>query len=308
MPNNTTTNEVEFKKKQMKMNTHNTLVGLSFILPNFIGFFCFILIPVIFSFLLSVCKWDGFTAIKFVGLQNFSKIFSDRVFKAALSHTFIYTIFTVAFTIVISLALAILLNRKMKGVNFFRSAVFFPYVASIVAVGAVWNAMFMKDGGPVNAFLNTIGIQNPPGWFASTSWALTGVIVVSIWKNMGYFMIIYLAALQDVPSSLYEAARIDGANGWQQFKKITLPMLTPSHFFVFMMLTINSFKVFDLILVLTDGGPGIATKVLANYIYDKAFVSWNYGLSSAASMILFLIIGTITIVQFRVEKKFNDFV
>ncbi len=297
----------EFKKKQMKLNTHNTIVGLSFILPNFLGFLCFILIPVIFSFYLSVCEWDGFTEIKFVGIQNFINIFKDRVFRASLSHTFTYTIFTVACTIVISLALAIVLNRKMKGVNFFRSAVFFPYVASIVAVGAVWNAMFMKDGGPVNSFLMALGVDNPPGWFSSTDWALTGVIIVSIWKNMGYFMIIYLAALQDIPSSLYEAATIDGANWWQQFKKVTLPMLTPSHFFVFMMLTINCFKVFDLIFVLTEGGPGISTKVLANYIYDRAFVSWNYGLSSAASMILFLIIATITILQFRVEKKFNDF-
>jgi len=296
-----------YEKKQMTLNRHNTLVGLSFILPNFIGFALFILIPVIFSFVLSVCEWDGFTAMKFVGFKNFARIFQDRVFKASLQHTVIFTIFSVIFTMAIALSLAMMLNRKMKGVNFFRSAVFFPYVASVVAVGAVWNAMFLKDGGPVNTMLQAIGIANPPGWFASTKWALPGVIIVSIWKNMGYFMIIYLAALQDIPTTLYEAAVIDGANGWQKFKKITFPMLTPSHFFVFMMLTINSFKIFDLILVLTDGGPGIATKVLANYIYDKAFVSWNYGYSSAASMILFLIIGTITIIQFRVEKKFNDF-
>lgn len=296
-----------FKKKQMKLNTQNTIIGLSFILPNFLGFLCFTLIPVVFSCFLSICEWDGFTQIKIIGIQNFINIFKDRVFRAALSHTITYTFFTVACTIVISLALAILLNQKMKGINFFRSAVFFPYVASIVAVGAVWNAMFMKDGGPVNSFLMAIGISNPPGWFSSTDWALTGVIIVSIWKNMGYFMIIYLAALQDIPTSLYEAATIDGANGWQQFKRVTLPMLTPSHFFVFMMLTINCFKVFDLIFVLTEGGPGISTKVLANYIYDKAFVSWNYGLSSAASMVLFVIIATITIIQFRFEKKFNDF-
>ena len=297
----------DFQKKQMKLNTHNTIVGLSFILPNFIGFFLFILIPVVFSFFLSVCKWDGYTQIEFAGLHNFALIFKDRVFRASLMHTVIYTVFTVLFTMVIALALAILLNQKMKGVNFFRSAVFFPYVASIVAVGAVWNAMFMKDGGPVNNFLMSIGISNPPGWFSSTDWALTGVIIVSIWKNMGYFMIIYLAALQDIPNSLYEAATIDGANGWQQFRKVTLPMLTPSHFFVFMMLTINCFKVFDLIFVLTEGGPGISTKVLANYVYDKAFVSWDYGMSAAASMVLFVIIATITIIQFRTEKKFNDF-
>ncbi|MGL4737671.1 MAG: carbohydrate ABC transporter permease [Cellulosilyticaceae bacterium] len=294
-------------KKQMKMNTRHTLIGMSFILPNFLGFLCFILIPVIFSFILSFAQWDGFNAIQFAGLDNFVAIFKNRVFLPALQHTLIYTVFTVFFSMSAALGLALLLNRKIKGINFFRSAVFFPYVASIVAVGAVWNAMFMKDAGPVNAFLQFVGVANPPGWFASVQWAMVGVIIVSVWKNMGYFMIIYLAALQDVPPSLYEAAQIDGASKWQQFWRVTFPMLTPSHFFVFMMLTINSFKVFDLVFVLTDGGPGIATKMLANFIYDQSFVSWNYGTASAASMVLFLIVGTITIIQFRFEKKFNDF-
>lgn len=299
--------QISSHKKQMKMNTRNTLIGMSFILPNFLGFLCFTLIPVIFSFILSLAEWDGFNAIKFAGLRNFVAIFQNRVFLPALQHTIVYTVFTVFFSMVTALGLALLLNRKIKGINFFRSAVFFPYVASIVAVGSVWNAMFMKDSGPINAFLQFLGVASPPGWFSSVEWAMVGVIIVSVWKNMGYFMIIYLAALQDVPPSLYEAAEIDGANKWQQFWHITFPMLTPAHFFVFMMLTINSFKVFDLIFVLTDGGPGIATKMLANFIYDQSFVSWNYGTASAASMILFLIVGTITIIQFHFEKKFNDF-
>lgn len=294
-------------KRKMSLNRRNTLIGLSFILPNFIGFLCFILIPVLYSFVLSFAKWDGFNDMEFAGLSNFRQIFKDRVFFPALGHTINYTVFTVLFSMLAALGLAILLNRKMKGTNFFRSAVFFPYVASIVAVGAVWNAMFMKDAGPVNAFLRFLGVVNPPGWFASVDWAMTGVIIVSVWKNMGYFMLIYLAALQDIPTTLYEAAEIDGASKWAQFKSITLPMLTPAHFFVFMMLTINSFKVFDLIFVLTDGGPGSATKMLANFIYDQSFVSWNYGTASAASMVLFLIVGSITVIQFRVEKKFNDF-
>lgn len=294
-------------KKGLSLNTRNTLIGISFILPNFIGFCLFIMIPVAFSFVLSFAKWDGFNAIEFIGLSNFSTIFKDRIFRQALGHTGIYAFFTVLLSMAAALGLAVLLNRKIRGVNFFRSAVFFPYVASIVAVGAVWNAMFMKDAGPVNAFLRLIGIQNPPGWFASIKWALPAVIIVSIWKNVGYFMVIYLAALQDIPYTLYEAADIDGASNWRQFWSITFPMLTPAHFFVFMMLTINSFKVFDLIYVLTDGGPGTATKMLANYIYDQSFVSWNYGTASAASMILFLVVGIITLVQFRVEKKFNNF-
>ena len=296
------------KRSGMSLNTRNTLVGMTFILPNFIGFFCFVLIPVAFSFVLSFMEWDGFTEMKFVGIENFLDIFDDRVFRAALVQTVTFSIFTVAFSMVLALALAILLNNKLKGVNFFRAAIFFPYVASIVAVAAVFKAMFMKDGGPINEFL---GLFLPdsmlPGWLASTDWALAACIIVRVWKNMGYFMIIYLAAQQDIPYSLYEAASIDGATKWQQFKSITLPMLTPSHFYVLMMLVINSFKTFDLIFTLTEGGPGTSTTMLSQYIYNESFISWNYGGASAAAMVLFLIVAAVTLLQFRVERKFNDF-
>ncbi len=297
------------KKRLISLNTRNTLVGLSFILPNFIGFTVFILVPVIFSFVLSVMKWDGFTAMEFVGLQNFVNIFNDRVFRAALRLTIVFSVFTVIFSMIAALGLALLLNTKIKFVNFFRSAIFFPYVASIVAVGAVFKAMFLKDGGPINQFLSMIGVPAEllPGWLSSTKWALMAVIIVQVWKNMGYFMLIYLAALQDIPSSLYEAASIDGASKWRQFRSITFPMLTPSHFFVFIMLTINSFKTFDLIFALTEGGPGTATTLLSMYIYNQSFISWNYGNASAAAIILLLIVGSITLFQFKAEKKFNDF-
>lgn len=291
----------------VKLGAKTTLVGYSFILPNFIGFTLFILIPVLFSFVLSFCKWDGFNAMQFVGLKNFSSIFNDRVFKSSFWKTINYTIFTVLFTMLMALFLSVVLNNKLKGRNVFRSAIFFPYVASIVAVGAVWQAMFQKDFGPINSFLRAIGVSNPPGWLASTKWAMTALIIVSIWKFMGYYMIIYLAALQDIPAQLYEAATIDGANSWQKFLKITFPMLTPSTFFVFIMLTINSFKVFDLVYVMTEGGPGTATTVLVKYIYDQSFIAWNYGKASAASMILFLVVGVVTVIQFRAEKKWTSF-
>ncbi|WP_373264425.1 carbohydrate ABC transporter permease [Hungatella hathewayi] len=297
------------KQRTLSLETRNTLVGMSFILPNFIGFAVLVLVPVAFSFLLSFMEWDGFTSIKFAGLENFSRIFGDRVFKAALVQTLEYSFFTVLLSMVAALGLALLVNQKLKGTTFFRSAIFFPYVASVVAIGAVWKAMFMKNGGPVNVALEAMGLAESylPGWFSSTDWALLGTIIVSVWRNMGYFMIIYLAALQGIPNSLYEAATSDGASGWQKFRYITLPMLTPSHFFVFMMLTINSFKTFDLIFVLTEGGPGTSTTLLSMYIYNQAFSYMRYGMASAASMVLFLIIGTITVLMFRMEKKFNDF-
>lgn len=293
----------------MSLRKRNTLVGLSFIAPNFIGFAFFVLIPVVFSFVLAFMEWDGFTEMTFRGLGNFAEIFTERLFRESLSHTLVYSLFTVICSAAAALGLALLLNQKLRGTTFFRSAIFFPYVASVVAVGAVWKAMFMKNGGPINVFLSFIGVpqESLPGWLSSTKWALAGVIVVTVWKNMGYFMVIYLAALQNIPYSLYEAAEIDGASKWQQFARITFPMLTPNHFFVLMMLTINSFKTFDLIFVLTEGGPGTATQLLSMYIYNESFSYQHYGKASAAAMILFLIVGAMTVLQFRVEKKFNDF-
>ena len=166
--------------------------------------------------------------------------------------------------------------------------------------------LFQKDMGLINEILRSFGVTDVPGWFASTKWALPGVIVVNIWKNMGYYMIIYLAALQDVPTSLVEAGMIDGASAWQQFWKIKWPLLGNATFFVVMMLTINSFKSFDLIYALTEGGPNKATTLLSQYIYNQSFVSWDYGRASAAAMVLFVIVAVITLIQFRLEKKFSN--
>lgn len=294
-------------KKSTSLGLRNALVGLSFILPNFIGFFFFILIPVAFSFVLSFMEWDGFTEMKFVGLQNFINLLSDKTFKVSFFNTVYFTVFTVIITVVLSLAFAILLNKNIKGRNVFRATLFFPHVASIVAVGVVWNMLFQKDFGPINEMLRFFGATNPPGWTASVKWAMPAVIIVSIWRGVGYYMIIYLAGLQGIPRELYEASTMDGANGWQKFKYITLPMLTPSTFFVVMMLTISCFKVFDLVYIMTEGGPGQATTLLVNYIYDKAFLAWDYGAASAISMVLFLLVGTITFIQFRAEKKWVSY-
>lgn len=290
-------------KKGLSLALRQNIVGYSFILPNFIGFFIFTFIPVIFSLLLSFSHWDGFTEMEFAGLDNFIKIFKDRIFVQSIWKTAYFSIFTVLFSMVASLGLALLLNQKIKARGFFRCALFFPYVASVVAISVVWNAMLQPDYGPVNEFLKFIGIANPPRWFASTDWVIPGLIIVNVWRNMGYFMIIYLAGLQNIDESLYEAAALDGAKGWTLFRKITWPLLSPSTFFVVMMLVINSFKVFDLVWLMTQGGPGTASTMLSQYIYNQAFVSWDYGKSSAAAMILFVIVALLTVFQFKAEKK-----
>ena len=291
---------------RQKRAIRNNVVGYSFIIPNLIGYCIFVFIPVIFSFVLSVMKWDGSQApMEFVGLANFAEIFGDRVFRSSFVHTVQYALMTVLPTLILSLLLAVLLNSKIKGVAVFRTAFYFPYIASIVAVGAVWNMLFQPEFGPVNEMLKFIGVDNPPMWVVSRDWAMVAVSIVSIWKYMGYYMIVYLAALQGISSSLYEAAQIDGANGWQRLWYITIPMLTPTTFFVLIMLTIQCFKVFDLVYVMTGGGPGNATKTLVNYIYEKAFTGWEFGPASAAAIILFAVVLVITLIQFSGEKKWS---
>lgn len=293
-------------KGGMTLRQRRTLVGLSFITPNFIGFFVLNLIPILFALLLCFNKWDGYNPMEFVGMENFKYIFTHKVFQQAVVKTVIFTVCSVVITMLLSLGLAVLINQKLKAIGIFRTAIFFPYVASVVAVAAVWQMLFQKDMGLINEILRALGVSDPPGWFASTKWALPGVIVVNIWKNMGYYMIIYLAALQDIPTSLVEAGMIDGATAWQRFWRIKWPLLRNATFFVAMMLTINSFKSFDLIYALTEGGPGTATTLLSQYIYNQSFVSWDYGRASAAAMVLFAIVAVITLFQFRLEKKFAE--
>lgn len=293
------------QKKALKTN----LIGYSFIIPNFIGYFIFIFIPVCFSFLLSVMKWDGSAApMEFVGMQNFVKLFRDSTFMISLKNTLWYAVFTVPLTLVAAMLIAVLLNSKIKGVVAYRTAFFFPYVASLVAVGAVWNMLFQPEFGPINEFLKWIGIASPPKWTASVDWAMWVIIIVSVWKYMGYYMVVYLAALQGISDDLYEAAGIDGATGLKKLWYITIPMLTPTTFFVVIMLTIQCFKVFDLIYVMTGGGPGRATNVLVNHIYNAAFVDFKFGYASASAMVLFAIVLLVTLIQLRGERKFTDFV
>lgn len=293
----------EGKRRRLKDN----LVAYSFILPNFLGFAIFTLIPMGFSLVLAFMNWDGANRISFAGLSNFTMLLKDETFRISLFNTFYYVIFTVPLTMLCSLGLALLLNQPIKGSGFFRTTFFFPYIASLVAVAVVWNMLFNPAAGPVNQFLMWLGVENPPRWSASVEWAMPTVIMASIWKGMGYYMVIYLAALQGIPRHLYEAAEMDGANAWNRFRHVTLPMLTPATFFVSIMLTIASFKVFDLILVMTNGGPGRATNVLVMHTYNMAFREFRFGYASAVAMVLFAIVLVITIVQFRMEKRWVNY-
>lgn len=280
-----------------------TWIGWSFILPNFLGFAALTLVPVIASLALSFLDWDSYSTPRWVGLDNFERMIHNDTFWKALKNTAYYAVGHVPLTLCAALGFAVLLNQKLKGVRFFRTALFFPYITSLVAVAVVWNMLLSPDMGPVNQFLQAVGIDNPPGWTTSTTWAMPAVIVASVWRDLGYYMILYLAGLQTIPGELYEAAEVDGASGWQRFRYITVPSLRPTTCFVLIMLTISSFKVFDLIQVMTEGGPGRATLVLSQVIYREGIVQGRFGYSSAVSMVLFVIVLTITVVQFRLQRR-----
>ena len=295
----------------MKKRTKEVLVAYSFIAPNFLGFAIFTLVPLVFALVLSFLKWDGANPISFVGMGNFVLLAGDETFWRALRNTILYTAGVVPLTMVCSLFLAILLNQRVKARNFFRTVSFFPYVASLVAVAVVWNFIFSPTRGPVNnllADLTKIPVERLPQWAADRNWAIPTVIFFSVWKNMGYYMVIYLAGLQGVNTELYEAAGIDGANNWQKFVHITIPQLAPATFFIMMMLIISSFKVYDIFINIFAGGDNQltdTTRVLVYQIYNTAFRFLQFGYASAIAMVLFVLVVGITLVQFRFEKTMS---
>jgi multiple sugar transport system permease protein len=270
---------------------------------------------VAFSIVLAFMKWDGGirNPMVFVGLDNFRTIFNKFSFTKSdlgitLFNTAHYAIVTVPLTIAVALSLAMALNKAVRAANFFRSVFFFPYVASLVAVCTCWSFLLMKQG-IVNQLLEKIGIVVGKSWTQAKGYSMWSLIIVSVWRNAGYYMVMYLAGLQGVPAELYEAAIVDGANPWQKFWRVTFPMLTPTTFFVSIMMVISCFKVFDVVNIMTDGGPGRATKMLVTYIYQLSFmdVPVKFGQASAVAMVLFAVVLVITIVQFRAEKKWVNY-
>ena len=294
------------RRRRGRLVLRNTAVGWSFLLPNFAGFAVLTLVPVALLFYYAFTSWNVFGGAEWTGLDNFRQLLHDRSFRTALTNTVYYTVFHIPLTLVAALGLALLLNRKLRGVAFFRTVAFFPYITSIVALAQVWNMLFSPSYGPINQFLRTIGIAHPPGWTTSAHWSMPAVIIVGTWREAGYYMLLFLAGLQTIPTQLYEAAKVDGANAWQRFVAVTLPGLRPTTFFVIVMLTIGSFKVFDLILVMTAGGPGQSTLVVSQYIYQKGFIENQFGYASAVSIVLFAICFVITVVQFLINRRGSE--
>ena len=295
------------EKQRRARERKKVLVGLAFLLPNFIGFLIFTLLPVISSLALSFFGWDLINPPQFAGFSNFAELFrNDPLFWKVMGNTALYTVMTVPGTLVMALILALLVNQKLRGRIVYRFIYFLPVVTSSVAVALVWNWMYNPDFGLVNSFLSLFGIPQV-NWLTDPNTAMFAISLVSIWSGAGYNMVLCLAGLQDIPQQLYEACELDGAGAFQKFFSVTLPLLTPTTFFVLVMSLIGSFQVFDLVYMMTGGGPNNATRTIVSYIYDNAFRFFKMGYASAMAWVLFVIIFLLTLLQFRMQKRWVEY-
>lgn len=286
----------------LRRQRQETRAAWLFMAPDLIGLTVFLGLPMVLSVALAFTRTSGFGDYEFVGMENFQRMFADPQFFASLRTTLVYLVLVVPLTFVASLALALLIQRRMPFIGVFRSAFFLPYSVSVVVVGLVWEFMLTDETGVVSTTMRAVGLR-PPSWLGDPSVALYTVIGVCVWFWMGYYMIIFLAGLQDIPKDYYEAARLDGAGAWQSFRHITWPLLAPTSFFVLLTLTVAAVTGgFELILVLTNGGPANGTSVLVFYIYQQAFTFGEFGYASAMSAFLVLILLAWSMMLFAVTK------
>jgi len=277
------------------------LVAL-FLLPALIPLLIFRIFPMIASLWVSMTKWNLLRAPEFLGLDNYVNVLTDAKFHKALLNTLYYMVGYLPLVLVGAIAIAVLLNSKLKGATFFRGIYFLPVVTSWVVVALLWKWLLSPQGGMVNYLLGLVGIQGP-GWWTDPNWAMPAIIIASVWKDLGFNMLILLAGLQSIPEHLYEAATIDGATRWEKLRYVTLPLLTPSILFAMILAMIGAFQVFDQVWVMTEGGPAGATTVVMEQVVKNAFKYGLMGEASAMSWVLFAIILLFTVFQLKFQKK-----
>ncbi len=273
-----------------------------FLLPSLGGLALFTLIPILASLGLTLFQWDLLTPPRFAGLGNFARLLRDAAFWRALGHTLVFIAGYVPAVMAIALGVAILLNQRLRGLAFFRAAFFTPVVSAWVAVALLWMWIFNPKFGLVNYFLGLVGIQGP-AWLFDPFWAMPAIIITSVWKDIGFVMVMFLAGLQGIPQEYYEAAALDGAGPWRRFLHVTLPLLSPTTFFALTISLINSFQVFDQVWIMTGGGPAGATSVLVQQIVNNAFRYGRMGYAATQSWILFALVFATTLVQLRLQRR-----
>lgn len=287
-----------------KLRKRENIWGYLFILPNFIGFALFTIVPVITAFVLSLTNYDIISQFEFVGIKNYLNLFADRRFLQALQNTIYFSVLTVPVGIVLAFLVAVLLNKKIRGVKIIRTLVFVPVITSTVAVSLVWGMLYEDNSGLLNIMLNAVGLKSV-GWLTDPKVAMISIAIMSIWKNLGYNMTIYLAGLQGVPEELYEAATIDGANGFQKMIRITVPMLHPTTYFITLTSLIGSLQVFDQVSIMTQGGPVNSTTTIAMYLYNFGFKFFKMGYACAAAYVLFILVFVVSVIQNHFSKKLD---
>ena len=295
---------VRAAKPWLNDKRREAIAGYLFILPIYIGFIVFILLPIIRAAGISFTRFDVLAGSEFIGLENYKQMLSDMRLRKVYGNTAVFTIFAVFFNAGIGLLLAVLLNQKMPTAvrNLFRSIYFFPILVAHTYIATIWQYLYQQDTGIINYYLGFLGIDPIP-WLSSSKMVMVSIIIMDVWKNTGFAMLIFLAGLQNIPQDYYEAAELDGANDFQRFFRITLPLLSPTIFFIVVIFMIGALQVFDTIIVLTQGGPGDSSRSIVMYIYEQAFQRFDMGYASALSMTLFVIIMLLTLLQFRLSNR-----
>ena len=275
-----------------------------FLLPSLAGLLIFLIIPMLASLVLTFYEWDPLlpTHFTFLGFDNYMTLAKDRDFWAALLHTLSFIVGYIPLVMVTGLGVAVLMNQKLTGRTFFRGAFFMPVISAWVAVALMWTWIFNPKFGIINYLLGLIGIIGP-AWLYDPHWAMPAIILTSVWKDTGFIMVLFLSSLQSIPQEYYEAAALDGANGWAKFRYITLPLLSPAVFFTLIISLINSFQVFDQVWIMTQGGPAGSTSVLVEQIVNNSFRYGRMGYAATLSWVLFLIVFAVTIFQTRMQKN-----
>ncbi|MHB0875808.1 MAG: carbohydrate ABC transporter permease [Anaerolineae bacterium] len=293
---------VRLSRRRFSMATEEAIEGWAMVLPIVVGLVVFNAGPMLASLYLSLTSWDLFGSPVYVAGANYRQLFSDELFVKSLVNTLYYALLTVPLGTALALALAAMLNRRMKGINLFRTIFFLPSVCSDVAIAVVWVWLYIPGYGLFDIALSYLGIPSPH-WLSSTHWALPSVAMMAIWQGLGYNMVIFLAGLQGIAQDYYEAAMIDGASPWRSFRHITLPLLSPLTFFVIIMFIIGALQVFASVYIMTTGGPVNSTLTMAYYLFRNAFEWFRMGYASAQAYVLFLIIMIVTAVQFLGQRR-----
>jgi multiple sugar transport system permease protein len=289
---------LHLKKKRKKF-----LIIFLFLLPSMFGFVFFQLVPITTSLYLSLTDWDVISGDPdYVGFENYASIFSGEEFWRVLKNTLYYIVLYIPLIILVSVGVASLLNHNYKGMSFFKAFFYIPVLTSWVAGALVWKWLLSPQFGPINQIIGFFGI-NGPAWLYDATWAIPGIVFASIWKDAGFFGLICLAGLKGINPVYYEAAEIDGATKFKKFMKITLPLISPTLFFIMIMSIINSFQLFPQVMIMTEGGPHGSTQVIVERIYNYAFSYYKMGYAAAYSWVLFIFIFVVTIIQFALQKR-----